>query len=145
VIVTEVEADDCESAELLALAKAGNAKAADWRLLPFDKSAYRAHVERCTPTSDIAHAVQDGESEASALAEARSLEPDEDTRYALLHANVNSGEGEVILQPWFTDHEPDLMEHDLCRDWIEALQQHADEGLVGFERTTASDGDTEGD
>lgn len=130
VALIEVETDDCESAERLALAQADGTDAGGWWLLPFDRSAYRAHVERCTPANHIADAIG-----------AKSPEPDEDTRYALLHADVNSGEGEVVLQPWFTDHAPDLMEHDLCRDWIEALQQHADDGLVGFERACASDGD----
>ena len=61
VVLIEVEANDCDSAERLALAQAEGTDAAGWRLLPFDKSAYRAHVERCVSAKDIVHAVWDGE------------------------------------------------------------------------------------
>jgi hypothetical protein len=137
VMMVEVEGDDHDSAELLALARADDARAPDWQLLPFDKNAYRLHVERCLSADDIALATDDGESEVTAVANARSLEPDEDTRYHLLHADVNSGEGEVILQPWFAD-EGDLMQHDLSKDWIATLSQYVDEGFEGLERAVGS-------
>jgi hypothetical protein len=48
------------------------------------------------------------------------------TKYLLLEADTNAGEGRLIVQPWFRADEPDLMESDLIGDWIadlEAIQE----------------------
>ena len=36
---------------------------------------------------------------------------------------ATTGEGELDLQPWLAVDEPDLLASDLCRGWIDALQE----------------------
>jgi hypothetical protein len=35
---------------------------------------------------------------------------------------LRHGEGELALQPWLQVDEPDLLASDLCRGWIDALE-----------------------
>jgi hypothetical protein len=47
----------------------------------------------------------------------------DETRYLLLRDDCGTGEGDVILQPWFNTEEPDLLASDLCVEWIGSLEQ----------------------
>lgn len=48
--------------------------------------------------------------------------PDEYCRYLLLKANIFSGDGEVVYQPWLEEVD-DLMLADLCNDWSGQLEE----------------------
>ena len=69
-----------------------------------------------------------------------------ETRYLFLKGDCETGEGDVILQPWLNTQEPDLLASDLCAEWIGALEQlgltHLSErldDLAGGSLPTASD------
>lgn len=47
-------------------------------------------------------------------------------KYLLLEADTNSGEGEVLFQPWLNEIS-DQMIADLCKDWSEQLEQTREE------------------
>jgi hypothetical protein len=66
----------------------------------------------------------------------RSPERSEETShilYLLLYADVGTGEGRVIFEPWFPVGEPQLLECDLAGDWVQALEAIQEEGLENFE------------
>jgi hypothetical protein len=55
-------------------------------------------------------------------------------KYLLLKADLNSGEGQVNFQPWMESVD-DLMSADLCLDWgnqIEALRQEGADRYFGW-------------
>lgn len=56
---------------------------------------------------------------------------DEDRRYLLLSANTNTGEGEMLLQPWLSEIS-DLMVADLGMDWRGQLEELEAEGCARF-------------
>ena len=51
------------------------------------------------------------------------------TRFILLSGNLDTGEGEVIGQPWLSVELPDLLISDIAHDWIEKLEAL---GLTGL-------------
>ena len=51
------------------------------------------------------------------------------TRFVLLSGNLDTGEGEVIGQPWLSADLPNLLISDIARDWIEELESL---GLTGL-------------
>jgi len=50
----------------------------------------------------------------------------EEIRYVLLQADVETGEGKVIFEPWFDSIEPSLLEHDIATDRIKELKSVAE-------------------
>jgi hypothetical protein len=52
-------------------------------------------------------------------------------RYMLLRANIDSGEGETLLQPWMRNCS-DLMVADVCDDWSGQLAELGEEGWGQF-------------
>lgn len=55
----------------------------------------------------------------------------EDKKYLLLKADTDSGEGEVLYQPWMRDIS-DLMVADLCSDWSGELAEASEVGAERF-------------
>ena len=51
--------------------------------------------------------------------------------YMLLQANLETGEGRVVFQPWLA-HCSDLMIADVTQDWVDQMQGIRDEGLDSF-------------
>ena len=56
---------------------------------------------------------------------------DEDRRYLLLCANTNTGEGELLPQPWVNEIS-DLMVADLCMDWRGHVEDMEAAGCAKF-------------
>jgi hypothetical protein len=110
--VVEVDASDDSDAEKKAIELARLLPGTEWQLEPFDPAAYRPHVE--------AMVAQDELVESEEVEDA--LRRDE-TRYLLLKGGCGTGEGDLILQPWFNTEEPDLLVSDLCVEWIGSLEQ----------------------
>jgi hypothetical protein len=62
---------------------------------PFDRSAYRPHVQSMISQDELDEATEEGDdASAEELVDAR-----EQSRYLLLKANCDTAEGDVILQP----------------------------------------------
>jgi hypothetical protein len=137
IAVLEIDADDDDQAEDMAVGQAIKLPAAGWHLLSFDDEAYQPHVESCHSEHTIDANVEDepGEREEY-IKELQSPERAEAmhcVRYLLLYADVGTGEGSVIFEPWFPVGEPQLLEHDLAGDWVRELEAIQDEGLENFE------------
>ena len=110
--VVEVDASDDGDAEQRAIESAQLLPSTGWQLQPFDSTAYKPHVE--------AMVAQDELLESEEVEDALSRN---ETRYLLLKDDCGTGEGDVILQPWFNTEEPDLLASDLCVEWIGSLEQ----------------------
>ena len=118
--VVEIEGDDRDDEEAArqAIEKAELLPDDVWVMQPFDESAYRPHVQSMISREEIAELTQEGRS-----ADAELADLGEAIYYQLLKANCDTGEGELALQPWLAVDEPDLLSSDLCRGWIDALQE----------------------
>ena len=128
-----VEADTDEAAHALAMQQSSQ-RSADWKLVDFNPADYSCHVE--DSLSEHSAAANDVDFESAGAELASTTAPD-DNRYLLLHADVWSGEGEVVLQSWFFDQN-NRMTHDLCGDWTADVR-----GLSGGSDEKESDEDEE--
>ena len=133
--IVEVDASDDGDAEQKAIERARLLPGAVWELHPFDHAAYRPHAEAVIAQDELT------ESEVVEDALRRN-----ETCYLLLKGDCETGEGDIILQPWLKTQEPDLLASDLCAEWIGALEQlgltHLSErldDLAGGSLPTASD------
>src|SRR5208337_1402364 len=133
--IVEVDASDDGDAEQKAIEQARLLPGAEWELQPFDHAAYQPHAE--------AMVAQDELTESEVVEDALRRN---ETRYLLLKGDCETGEGDIILQPWLKTQEPDLLASDLCAEWIGALEQlgltHLSErldDLAGGSLPTASD------
>ena len=133
--IVEVDASDDGDAEQKAIEQARLLPGAKWELQPFDHAAYQPHAETMVAQDELtdSEVVED------------TLRRNE-TRYLFLKGDCETGEGDVILQPWLNTQEPDLLASDLCAEWIGALEQfgltHLSErldDLAGGSLPTASD------
>jgi hypothetical protein len=117
--VVQIEEDDRddEEAERQAIETAASLPDDVWVMQPFDEGAYRPHVQSMISRDGIAELTEEGRS-----AEVELADLGEAIRYQLLKANCDTGEGELVLQPWLEVDEPDLLASDLCCGWIDALQ-----------------------
>lgn len=118
VAVVEVEASDEHEAVLDALHQADTIPEEAWSG-GFDPSSYGydAHFVEAT-----------GESDDDDFIDA---DIDEDHRYLLLKANIDTGEGGILLQPWISEIS-DLMVADLGMDWRGQLEEFEVEGCARF-------------
>jgi hypothetical protein len=110
--IIEVDASDDGDAEQKAIELARLLPSTEWQLRPFDPAAYKPHVETMVSQDELL------ESEEVEDALSRN-----ETRYLLLKDGCGTGEGDVILQPWFNTEEPDLLASDLCVEWVGSLEQ----------------------
>jgi hypothetical protein len=116
VAYVEIEGDDVKTGEQaadLALDESMMAKL-DWKMLPFDREAYAPHVEMLVSDQELT------ESDATpALIRRwmRSSDPSKQDRYLLLHADMETGEGRTILQPWLSEVSRPMLA-DLCAEWM---------------------------
>ena len=110
--LVEVDASDDDDAEQKAIERARLLPSTGWQLQPFDPAAYQPHVDAMVAQDELL------ESEEVEDALCR-----DETRYLLLKGDCGTGEGGVILQPWFNTEEPDLLASDLCVEWIGSLEQ----------------------
>ena len=110
--IVEVDASDDGDAEQKAIEQARLLPGAEWELQPFDHAAYQPHAEAMVAQDELT----DSEVVEDTLCR-------NETRYLLLKSDCETGEGDVILQPWLKTQEPDLLASDLCAEWIGALQQ----------------------
>jgi hypothetical protein len=107
--VLTVEARSEQDAALSALIKADQLSDADWAQLETEREL--AVVETVLSDEEA-----EGDSEADALKYLRGVE----YAYALLQADLDSGEGNFIAPLWLKQV-PELAAADIAQDWSEAL------------------------
>lgn len=117
VAVVEVEASDEEQAMLEALGQAESISENNWTG-SFDSDSYFYDAQF----------VEDAEESTDDYI---FTGIDEDRKYLLLKADTDSGEGELLLQPWITEIS-DLMVADLSMDWGNQLGALEEAGTVSF-------------
>lgn len=118
VAVVEVEASDENEAMFDALLQADTVPEELWSG-DFDLTSYgydAQYVEEVTESNEDAYIFSGIE---------------EDRRYLLLSANTNTGEGEMLLQPWLGEIS-DLLVADLGMDWRGQLEELEEEGCARF-------------
>jgi hypothetical protein len=115
-----IDADDGDDADVEreAIETANSIADDDWVMQPFDHASYQPHVQSIISKEEIAELAEIGSTKnAKALVDAN-----EDVHYLLLMADCASGEGRVVLQPWFVVDEPNLLASDVYREWVASLQ-----------------------
>ena len=114
--VVEIEGGDIddEEAERQAIEEAEFLPREVWTLQPFDANANRPHVQAMLSHDEFA---ENGKTLHTELVNAS-----EPIRYLLLKANCDTGEADLVLQPWLVVDQPDLLASDLVRAWIDVLQ-----------------------
>jgi hypothetical protein len=132
----ELKAKDDDDAEYRALERVwcDAIPEEDWRLVPFDPECYVAHVELVLSENEAG----DAKERAEFIEELRSVKQDEWTRYLILHADTGGGSGKVLWQPWFSEAQPELLEHDVAGDWAQELSRIVEEGLENFEEAATA-------
>jgi hypothetical protein len=133
--VLEIEAEDDDEAEAIAYKQAASLPDDAWHVQAFAPEHYHPHVETCHSEDTIDANVGDDEDEKVDYVERlKDFDgDDDDTRYLLLLADIGSGEGRVIFEPWFCTRQPELLESDLCGDWVSNLEEVGDAGFENFE------------
>jgi hypothetical protein len=104
VTVLEIDADDDDQAEDIAIGEAIELPPEKWHLLAFDDGLYQPHVETCHSEDTIDANVDDPKEREEYIADLVSPERAEATnyiRYLLLCADVAHGDGHVVFEPWF--------------------------------------------
>jgi hypothetical protein len=119
-VVVEVEAENEVMAEVAALTQAESIEDEHW-VGTFDPGSYGCDAQCVIPA-------EEGEDDFifSGIENER--------KYALLKADLDSGEGRMLFQPWM-DEIDDLMWADLCMDWsnqLEALRREGAERYFGW-------------
>lgn len=112
----EVEAGEEYEAIFAALAGADTIPADEWRG-NFASEEYGVDVVHVT--------------EAAGVDEEIFTEIAGEKKYLLLKADTDSGEGEIVYQPWI-EEVSDLMFADLCSDWSGELSEAEEAGVAGF-------------
>ncbi len=119
VACVEIEGDDIKTGQEAADRALDAATADDlsWRMLPYDTEAYAPHVEMLVSDPDLSEA---GETATVIRRWMRSPESSNQDRYLVLHADLETGEGRTILQPWLSEA-AGLPLADLCGEWMDDL------------------------
>lgn len=115
----EIESDDIKTGQEAADRALDAATADDlpWKMLPYDSEAYAPHVEMLVSDPELAEA---GETAQVIRRWMRSPESSVQDRYLILHADLETGEGRTILQPWLSEA-AGLPLADLCGEWMDDL------------------------
>jgi hypothetical protein len=106
-VVVEVEAENEEIAEAAALIQAESIEGEHW-VGTFDPASY---------CCDAQYVISAEEAEGDFI----FSEIENERKYALLQADLDSGEGRMLFQPWM-DEIDDLMWADVCMDWSNQLE-----------------------
>jgi hypothetical protein len=115
-----IDADEGDDADVEreAIETANSIANADWVMQPFDHASYQPHVQSIISQEEIAELAEIGSSKSVAAL----VDANEDVHYLLLKADCATGEGRVVLQPWFVVDAPNLLSSDLYREWVASLQ-----------------------
>lgn len=114
--VVEVEAADYQAALVAAAEMAIDLDDAEWSST-WESDDYSVHPVAAYEKSD-----DDEEFDALGI---------ETHRYALLEADLNAGQGRMLLEPWM-ESSSGLMIADLTSDWSDEVEGLREEGVAGF-------------
>ncbi|MCU0953262.1 MAG: hypothetical protein MUC37_01325 [Hyphomicrobium sp.] len=119
VACVEIDGDDIRTGQEAADRALDAAMADDlpWKMLPYDDEAYAPHVEMLVSDPELSEA---GETADVVRRWMRSPESSAQDRYLVLHADLETGEGRTILQPWLSEA-AGLTLADLCGEWMDDL------------------------
>lgn len=117
VAVVEVEAESEEMAEVVALSQSAVLEDKHW-IGAFEPGSYSCEAQ---------YVVSADEMEDDFI----FSEIENERKYGLLKANLDSGEGRILLQPWM-EKVDDLMSADLCVDWGNDLESLCQEGADNY-------------
>ena len=117
-VVVEVEAWSHKDARRKALDSADKLPVEDWAAVTFDEREYSPHVASIIDNQEIYETSLNPHAKirASRLAD----QVPETIKYMILAADLESGEGHCLPQPWFEYAETSL-QADLCSGWIDPL------------------------
>jgi hypothetical protein len=118
--ILTIEAQSAEAAVRQALGKAERLSEADWAQL---------EIEGEPPVVEIV--LSEEEAEADSEADALEYVRGERRAYALLQADLESGEGTFIAPVWLKDL-PELAAADITEDWSEAVSGVSGEETEAF-------------
>jgi hypothetical protein len=119
-VVVEIEAENEKMAAAAALIQAESIADEHW-IGTFDTGSYDFDAQYVVPANEA-----DDDFIFSGVEKER--------KYTLLKADLDSGEGRMLLQPWM-DTIDDLMSADLCMDWgnqLEALRREWAKNYFGW-------------
>jgi hypothetical protein len=117
VAVVEVKAENEEMAKAAALIQAKSIEDKHW-VGTFDPGSYDCEAQYVVPAEEA-----EDDFIFSGIENER--------KYALLKADLDSGEGRMMFQPWM-DEIDDLMSADLCMDWNNQIETLRREGVERY-------------
>jgi hypothetical protein len=98
-----------------------------WTTIDFSTTDYGCHIEECMSEDNL-----DANEMTPAAARAELSDPSTtDYRYLLLSADIVSGTGEVLFQPWLDEADVLLLD-DLASDWKVELEMLCDDNSDDF-------------
>lgn len=120
--IIEFEADtgNDDGAQQIAEQEAKRLPQSAWRLQPFDRKAYAPFVMSLLDETEV--------DECQELNPRKSVDPHKlvdvsgATCFTLLSADLDTGEGDLIRQPWLDVDPPSLLLSDIARDWTDKLE-----------------------
>lgn len=117
VTIVEIDEENSDYAKIRAAVIASNLPSKAWKLLPFDAERYFPHVEECATEADMDAAAFGDESKEQLIARFRDVRENRAMAYLLLMADLESGEGDLIAEPWCDCTDPGALELDVANDW----------------------------
>lgn len=98
-----------------------------WTTIAFSPTDYGCHIEECMSEDTL-----DANEMTPAEARAELSDPSTtDCRYLLLSADIVSGTGEVVFQPWLDEADVLLLD-DLASDWKDEIELLCDDETDDF-------------
>ncbi len=118
-VTVEVQAWSQSSAVQKAIKQTRVLRQSDWNTPDFDDGEYEVHVQSII---DNQHIYENSADPHREIKQFRSNKGDPgNIRYLLLAADLETGAGELLIQPWFTNCSH-LLQADLCTDWSEPVK-----------------------
>ncbi len=121
IIEFDADEDDAGAAEELAGQMATRLADSEWWMEPFNSEEQAPFVMSVIDETEAGEPCEGsgpaGTTDPYELVDVASV-----TRFVLLSGNFDTGEGEVIVQPWLSLDLPNLLISDIAYDWIEKLE-----------------------
>ena len=128
--VVLIEASDEKQAVARAFRLARRLREDEWEG-GFDRQNYGISLQHVLNVTDALHERGLGQTEYGEVSLAAELASWDDTRYLVLKADIDSGEGETHAQHWLRKCS-DMMLADLAMDWRVQLEPVERKGIEGY-------------
>ncbi len=120
-IEVDADEDDADAAQELAVQKVKQLANSAWRLEPFNAKDQAPFVMSVIDETEAAELCT-GPGPAGTVDPYELVDAAGVTRFVLVSGNLDTGEGEVIGQPWLSLDLPNLLISDIAHDWNEKLE-----------------------